>query len=290
MKAMKRFAPLALMAAAALVGFALRQDEQLIRLKIEDGRVDRYRVEIDSAMKMNAAGLGEQDFGLKASMDTSYAYGAPGAEGKADVEVKTTNMKMEASGAAEMMMGNQELPKEFAVKGKMDSRYRLTEAKTTGLNAQTQMMMGMGGASSMSMLFELPEKPVKIGDTWPVFMPKNPILGDKAHELVAKLVALKDADGAAVYEVQISGKVDLDVNMSEAFKKVSDPNAENPLAMLGEMTMKGTLDVSGTALVNRKDGHLMRNETKVAAKQTLSVGGINADVNGVTTVKMVLAK
>jgi hypothetical protein len=299
---MKRIALYALLftLAFAVSSAALRQDDHAIRLRVQSGQVDRYKVEIASDMKISGAGAGDQEFGLKGSMDTAYTFGETDATGKTDLEMKTTNIKMEASGAAEMMMGQQELPKEYSIMGKVDDRYRISEMKTAGLSAQTQMVMGMGGTGAMSMLFELPEKPVKIGDTWQVNMPKNPMMGDKEYPLTAKLLGIKEVDGVSAYDIEIGGKVDLDINMSEVLKKMQAAGGASGGAdggmmemMAGfEIMMKGVMNVSGSAQVDQKSGRLLANSTKMATKQVMTIGGvgISVDVNGSTTVSMKLAK
>lgn len=278
----------------------LLQDEYTLRLNFEPGQVDRYQAEMVSTMKMSSPGAGDQDFSVKGTMDYAYHFGKVGDDGKAELEMKVTNIQVEASGAAEAMMSGQEMPKEYSIVGKIDDRYRLTDAKTVGLPAQTQMIMSLGGSGTSSVLFELPEKPVKVGDTWPVRMPANPMVGDKPQELTAKFVGIKEVEGTPFYEIQVAGNVPLDIDMAEVMKKMSEAaggaagGGGGMADLLAGMSIriKGALDVTNTAHFEVKTGRLSTMDTKVDAKQTMSMAelGVSIDIAGTTRVKMKLAK
>jgi hypothetical protein len=289
----RTFLPILAVAAFAVAYAGSFQQGYLLRLNHKPNTSDKYKIELVSNQQMNAPGA-PPNIDVKGSMDFEVNTGDV-KEGLADVEMKTTNLKIDAGELSGMMRADQ-MPKEIVTKAKLDDRYRLTQATTSGLTPQAQMMMGMSGSNSSAMFFELPEKPVKLGDTWEVSMPKNPMFGEKEHKLIATLVSLKEYDGAPVYEFSVRGKFDFDVNMADIVKAMAaapgaagaDPNAPDLSGM--DMRMKGIISISGSALVSRADAKMHFSTMKMESKQTMSVMGMDIDIAGTTTVNMKLAK
>lgn len=108
----------------------------------------------------------------------------------------TSDIKMQVEGNSPIPAPN-EAPREIVVKGRMDSRYRVFEPKVEGLNPAMAMMSQ--NLSGMNLGIELPEGPVKVGDTWDVTIPKNPFLGEKVQTLKASFAGQKSVDGRSVY-------------------------------------------------------------------------------------------
>lgn len=285
-----RVVPFLLLAIAC--SFAAQgQDEYLIRRTQAANTVEKFKVAMTSKMNMGAEGQSET-MEVNGTMDFDLSTAAIDDKGVAEVELKTSNMKFESEGPGAEMMGGDAIPKEIVMKGKLDDRYRLTDVKSVGPASQTQMMMSMGGSGSSAFFFELPEKAVKVGDTWKVVLPANPFMGEKEHALTAKLVGLKDVDGESAFEIHIEGTIELDVDLAEAMKKAGEAGGEaggfgDMFASMG-MKMKGKMDYDTTQILARKDGRLLDVTAKMASKMQmeLSGAGLTIDMDGTTTLKM----
>lgn len=285
-----RVAPFLVLAIAA--SFAAQgQDEYLIRRTQTANSVERYKVSMATKMNMGAEGQ-NQNMDFTGTMDFDIATGQVDEKGVADVELKTSNLKFESEGAGPEMMGGEDIPKEMVMKGKLDDRYRLTEAKAVGPASQAQMMMSMSGSGSSAFFFELPEKPVKVGESWKVVLPSNPFLGEKEHSLTAKLIAIKDVEGESAYEIHVEGEIELDVDLSEAMKKAFEASGES--GGLGDMLaamamkMKGKIGYDATQMLARKDGRLLNIVVKMDNKAQMEMTelGMKIDVDGTTTLTM----
>jgi hypothetical protein len=273
-----------LLATGAALAAALSagvQDAYLLRYDLKPNTSEKFKIEIQSKQKIGFPGA-PPEIEIKGQMDFEMATRDLDEKGLADVELKATNVKMEGP---EMPMTG-EMPKEIIFKGKLDSRNRMTGLQAAGLPAEAELTMRMSGASSSITFVELPEGPVKIGDTWEIEMPKNPMFGDQVPKLTAKLLALKEFDSEPAYEIGLTGKVTYDINLGEALKAAG---GENPMGDL-EIRMKGTTGFEGLAYLARAGGKTLELSMTMDAKQTMSVMGMEGPVDGVTTTKMKRAK
>lgn len=279
---LRTFLPLLAVSGLTFAFAAAAQESFLLRLDLKPNTSDKYKLELVSNQVMSGPPGVPPNIDVKGSMDIEMVTGAVD-KGTADVEMKTTNVKIDA-GEMSGMMPMDQLPKEIVMKAKLDDRSRLTQTQVQGVPAQAQMMMSMSGSNPAAMFVELPEKPIKIGDTWEFAMPKNPMYGSKEHKLLATLVALKEYDGVPVYEVSVRGNFDFDANMGEIFKSMSGGGgAETPQI---DMTTKGTISMTGSSLISRKDGKTYFTTTKLTSRQVVSVMGFDLNIEGVTTVNM----
>lgn len=281
-----------ILTAALLMAAGRMQEEHLLRFELNPNSVDKYKVQMSMNMTLDAPGA-PPNLAVNSSMDFELKTGAIDEKGLADVEMKTTNMVVETS---DVPAGTPppDLPKEMIVTGKIDNRYRLTEAKQKGLTGEAALMMNMSNANQTSMFIELPEKPVKVGDSWKFSMAKNPMLGEKDHQLTATLKGLAIHEGIPAFEIEISGKIELDVNMAEAMKKAAETSggAGGAEALLGGMdiVVKGSIGVGGKVFLAQKGGRLLYSETAMDSKQSMEMMGMTMNIDGKTNMKMSLAK
>lgn len=278
--------PTLILAAAALLAAGRYQDEHLLRFELKPDSSEKFKVEMTMDMDMDAPGA-PPSMNMKSTMDFELLTGKIGEDGKADIEMKTTNMQVEG----DMLGGNApEVPKEMVVKAKLDDRYRITDVKAHGPPDQAQMIMGMSNANQTSMFIEFPEKPVKIGESWTFAMAKNPMLGEKEHLLTATLKGLATVQGTPAYEIDLSGKIDLNVDMAEAMKKAGagagDGGGVGEMMAGMEIIVKGSIDVAGTVFIAQKGGRLLSSQTQMASKQSMEMMGMNLNIAGKTNMKM----
>lgn len=271
---------LAILAAIALA----RPQEILLRRTFQPNAKDSYAVEMNSknTLDMGGMGMGEQEMEIKGTMDVTLSTGK--VEGtKAEVEIKTTNMKFEYGGMAAMAAGSMgDIPKEVVVKGKMDERNRVSETKIEGVDPRMQMMMN-SNMSTMGQFIEFPEKPVKVGDSWEVVLPKNELAGLEETKLKATLMEER-ADG---YALSMTGVIPMKLDLAELAKK--NPKAVEGMPMT-DVLVTGTMDLKMEGLVEKGTGRTIRLTTRLRQKTTTNVRqmGITSDSSGETVVKMTL--
>ncbi|MFN8138617.1 MAG: hypothetical protein U0R49_02345 [Fimbriimonadales bacterium] len=248
---------------AAIVALAIAQDSTvLIRRELKENTSDAYKMVIKTNQTIDAGGM-QMPIDVTATADLGLKTLKINAEKKeGELEIKMSNLKvdmgdMAGAGGGGDMMG--ELPKEIITKATIDERNRIKmEAPKTGEGNSNNMMQMMGMMSGMgdptgTLGVEFPEKAIKVGDSWEVPVPKNPMLGDVTAKLNAKLVAEKELNGVKVYEILITGKIPVDVDTEKLAKANPQAAAQNPFGGM-QMIMKGTVDTSTTMLVSKTTG------------------------------------
>jgi hypothetical protein len=136
------------------------------------------------------------------------------------------------------------------------------------------------------MMVELPEKAVKIGDTWEMPMPTGEMLGAKDAKMTGKLLATEDYKGIPVFVVELVCGLPIDADLSEMAQASGGP----PMKVLA----KGRFDMKGKGWVDRATGKTLRMEVTFDTKTHLVMPevGIELDSTGVGTsvVELVLPK
>jgi hypothetical protein len=144
----------------------------------------------------------------------------------------------------------------------------------------------------MSPMIEFPEKPVAAGDTWDVVVPKSPVLSNEEQKLTAKFVGEKEVDGKSVYVLSLNGSLKSNINVGELMKANPVPELEALGAI--DMTIVGTLEISGEANVDKVTGQTISMTMKLTSKQETSInssaGDLKVPATSVTEVKFTLAK
>lgn len=223
-----------------------------LRRTLVEGQKDVYisTYKVGQKMNMEAMGMGEQDMTVDGSMRMTYTIGKVDGD-KADLTIEVSDLKMEFGGAmaaAASMMG--ELPTSYTVKGKVDRLNRFSEFKVEGLNSSQAMMTGADQQAAMMNVISFPEGPVSVGDSWKMPLPKIPMFGNRDVALDASLVSVKTVNGKEVAEIRYSGTIPMEMQMS----------AEEAGGM--QMTMKATMQVEGTVLVEIASGRILSAEGK----------------------------
>jgi hypothetical protein len=280
----------AILAGVAMAAFAVAsQDGLLIRRALQEGASDTYKVETVTKQVVNLPnGMGEQE------MDTTLLATYQVKTGKVDaakksaaVELIYTIDKMEADGALGGMMGGaaSQTGKPTTVAGTLDELGRVKMELPKDGNAATAAMISGAQSMGTSMIsVELPEKAVKIGDTWEIIVPKSPFTGPTDQKLIAKLVGEKEVDGKPAYVITTEGAFKTDADLSKMAEEAPGP-------MKGQkMLMKGTIDLKSDGVVEKGTGRTLRVTTKMKMKQTLELPdmGFTVDTTGTTTTVVTL--
>lgn len=274
--------------AFALVAVAIAQSANLIRVDIKPDSTDNYVVESTMKNVMNMPTGGEQDMTIKSSMKYALKYGAADKDGKHNLGMTVTDIKMDMEGPMAEMAGQMgEMPKEMKFEGKVDNRYRVTELKQAGAS-QNPMLAMMGSSMNYTMLFiELPEKEVNVGDSWDVNIAKNPMMGIPDTTLKATLKGEKDNNGTPCWVISLTGKIPTKMDMAELMKDQPDPSG---MMANMEMIITGTMDLNTEALIAKNGGKAQVVTSNMKTKQTIEIKniGMSMDMSGDMVMKMSL--
>ncbi len=289
---MKRSTTLISTLAAALCLAAPTLQGIVLRRTHTEGAKDVYSVEttMDQTIGLAAVGMGDQEMSIKSTATmTLHTLKVSPETGLADVQLVTSDFKVETGGLASMMGDpTANMPKEVKVAGALDVRNHFT-AVPTKPSADTMMTNLLSSAGTATQFFELPEGPVKVGDSWEVVVPKNPATGGKESRLKATLTGERTENGTAVWVVALDGTIAIDLDMTEMLK--ANPDMAGG-AQLGSMKVVGSLVIKAEALLEKAGCRTISVTTEIASKSRTEMPdmGITADMTGVTKSKMVLKK
>lgn len=279
--------------AVAAVSFAAVQDAVQLRLTLTEGDKHEYTVTMTGNNSVEVPSMGAMDMGINGSVTQVVKIGKVDAEkGDAEVEIISSNMKMELTGPmAEMaQMGQDSMPKESSVVGRITNRYRVNDMKMKNVNMQ--QMLAMSSSMGVQPFIELPEAAVKAGDTWNVVWPKNPMMSDKDATLKATFKGDGELEGKKGNWVTLTGQVPMNVNVGKMMEEMAkqnpgaDPTGGMPVM---NMTMAGTIDVDMNAVLDKSTGRVLAlvSVLKTKSKMELTDMQMTLDSGGTMTVKMV---
>ena len=256
----------------------------MLRRELKENATEVYSIKTEMKQSLTIGAMGDQELAINSSMKLTLKTGKLDATtGEAGVESVITDIKTETDGVAAMMGDQAEVPKEIKSTGTLDARNRIKLAapKTQGL---VEMMLGSSSPTSALMFIEFPEKAVNVGDTWTVTLPKSPAYGNKEQTLTAKLESEKEVDGTKVWVLSLAGKIKLDFDMTEMMKSM--PN--NPMAGQ-KATMKGDIDLTGEALVDKSNCKTIRCTTNSKTKNTVTLEDVGMTIDASGTAKTTLS-
>jgi hypothetical protein len=271
---MKRLS-IALLALSALA-VATPQAGSLLRRTLKADTVDTYTI-VDHTTQTVKSPLGETP--VTASSTRTLALTTKSvdtAAGTAAIEATTTYDKLEADGpAADVMKAK---PGPLTQKGKIDVRGRITFERVAQSGGIGTLLSGSESTLSAGSFVEFPEKPVQVGDSWDMIVPKSPMLSDVDQKLTAKLTGEKDFDGVPVWVVSVRGVIKTAMDSSKI------PGAKPIQSPLGPSTIRitGQDDITGEGLVEKSTGRTLSMALKAQSKKTIEVveSGITMDSTG----------
>jgi hypothetical protein len=267
---------------------AFIQDEFLIRRELKDGAVDTYKVTTKVVQVMTpsdpsqaAAMGGERRFEISMTMDLATTLKKIAEDKKsADFEMSFDHIVYDFGDMAGMLPQDT-LPKALKASGKMDDRSRFLEMKMPELPSAF-------GSSSMAgpLMVELPEKAIKVGDSWDMPLPTAKMLGATEGKITAKLIGLENFENIPAYRIELASKLPIDADLGEMAQASGAP----PMKILA----KGTFTMKGNAFVDRATGKTLRMQVTfdTASHVNMPEVGVEFDTtgNGTSLVQMVLPK
>ena len=251
---------------AALIALLLAAPNEptLLRRALAVG-AETYKIE-DKVQQTVDSPLGSQPMAIATSRTLVLKTASvDAASGTGRVEATTTVDKVDASGGAASLMGAK--PQPTVQTGKLDVRGRLAFDPLPRTDALANLLSGTGGTVTAGVFVELPEKPVRIGDSWDVVVPKSPYLLDADQRLAAVLTGERDFEGKPVWTVSIRGTIRTDVDTSRL------PGGKGVETAMGTLTlrMRGAVEIAGEGLVEKATGRTLSMETKGTSKATIDL-------------------
>lgn len=285
---MVQFKKLSLVSGIAVVLAALAAAQGItLRKTIKQG-VESYHVQAKAKATIAMPGGGDQDLGTTAEESLSYKFGVAGTDGSAPVEVTTKIEKFDMEGPLADLLGDQKdkLLGSNTTSGKLDPLNRFTADKSDKIDPRSYLP-GAANFSYVGPLVQFPDKPVGIGDTWDIPVPKGPTTGEVDQKLTAKLVGEKNG----AYLVSVTGSLKVDVNVEKLMK-------DNPVTGLSGVDMTGmrvtgTMDIVGEGTLDMLTGQTLAIEYKIKDTKEFSLAVLGEQKivsSGTTTIKFILDK
>lgn len=279
---MKRALPFLMLAVAAVTVAAVAQ-EVTIRRVIAPNSSEVYAMEMQSKQSFELPGGGAQEMTVTSGMTYTFNYGERAADGTMPLKLTMSNFKMQMDGPMAGMMPQEQMPKELVQEGKADANGRIVLSPPKNMSPAFAMMSSATSLSGVGLFADLPAKPVKLGDTWEVIVPKNPMLSEKDQVLQGKLLGEATVDGRPVWRIGLTGTLNTTMDLGKAMQ--GNPNA--PTGGMA-MVMKGEMGMNGEGLVDKETGQTLQMTTKMTSKANLELTdmGMTIPITGETTVKV----
>lgn len=262
------------------VAMAGRQEGTTLRRTLKENATDTYSIESKSSQTIALPnGMGDQDMTFNVASTFKVTTGKVDATtGAADVTTEVKVDKMDADGPMAQQIPQVKDP--IVTKGTLTALNHFTPTDAAAAAQKSFESMGAVSASSTSGVFvDFPDKPVKIGDTWDVTIPKSPFTGTEDQKLTAKLVGEKKQGDVDVWMISITGTMKVDIDTSKLPKST---NPDSPMANQ-PMHIRGTEDMDIQSLVEKSTGRTVHSDAKVKSKNSLEVMGMNIDMSGTSS-------
>lgn len=268
---------IAIAAAMMVSAIALAaQNGVVLKRTLSANAKETYKVE--GSMKTTVVSpMGPQDISAETVVKYDLSMGAVDeAAGTAEATTVLTVEKLVMTGMFNDDGTN--LPEPVTFKGKLDKTGRLILDKDATQGDVMQAVLSGSDNTAMTGLFvQLPEKAVKTGDVWSVNVPASS-LSAKEQTLEAKLIGEKEVEGVKTLEVSVTGTLQTEV-ANGTLPASAGPVAGQPF------TLKGTIEVKGTAFVNPINGQTVQYDNELTGKQVISLTTLGIDVDATSSVK-----
>lgn len=251
-------------ASLALASISLAQTAQdplLLRLRVKEGVADRY---VFSANNSNQATLpnGEnRDTKTEYTQDLHITYGKTNIRGETELSFEAKNFRVTSSVPVNS-------PGDYKFTGKSSNRFELSELQSATDDPRHQSLVNT--MTQTWRLFSLPEKAVKVGDTWDRKYSLSTAIGQIEKDLVMTYVRDEAQEGFNLVVVTTSGEIPVDADLSAT-------QGARP----GTITAKGLMKLSMTIKFDKATGRLFSSESTMTSNMTIgNVSGGSSTVVG----------
>ncbi|GIV03092.1 MAG: hypothetical protein KatS3mg015_1922 [Fimbriimonadales bacterium] len=275
---------------ALALTLAASQDAIVLKRELKAGAKEAYTMSAKSnmVMDMGQAGMGTMpfDFSYQARMEINFdRISTDGKE--ANITITMKDLKFDMGQMGQMMGGQQpDTPEEVTMKGTLDTRNRIRGVQMP--NAPGPAMMFSQMTQNFPLFIEFPNDPVRVGDSWEVRIPANPMTGNKMTRLKATLIGEKSAGQGTAWAIKLTGTINVNADMGAMMRQMGGQGGGMPdMAML----MTGTMTVDGEALIEKETGRTIKFETTYKSDLTMDFPdmGMQMKQSGNTVMSVVLA-
>jgi len=248
----------------ALAGLAFAaQEGVLLRRSLVEGSVDTYLIESTAKRNMSLPGLGDQSSTTKTTA-TYEVKGLSKVAGKPELPVALTYTILNATVDGAMAGIAPPPPKEpMKASATLDDRGHFTFSNDSKEADKALVFTMAQSLMQYSIGVELPEKPVKIGDSWDVTLPKSDFY-DVDQKLTVKLIGDDLSTGKPAYKVTTEGTIKVSMDLAKVGLTAANPG-------VGSILVKTESKVSGEGLVEKATGKTLKLTTKVVDTGTIEI-------------------
>jgi hypothetical protein len=232
-----------------------RQEPVLLRLRVEEGTKDHYAF---TASNSNVATLPNgqtRDSKTEYTQDLHITYGRTNLRGETELTFEAKNFRATSSVPVNG-------PGDFKFTGKSSNRFELSDLKAVDNDPRHEMLV-----STMTQtwrLFSLPEKAVKVGDTWDRKYSAQTAVGKIEKDLVMTYERDETQDGFNLVVVTTKGDLPIDADLSAS-------RGARP----GTITAKGTMNLSMIIKFDKATGRLFSSESTMTSN--MSIGNASGE-------------
>ncbi|MDR3691305.1 MAG: hypothetical protein P4L46_18135 [Fimbriimonas sp.] len=265
-----------------------RLDGVLLRKTLKSGIETYHLVSVVKQTITMPDNGGDQALDISRTATYTFKIGAVDqAGGIAPVELTTKTDQIDFKGAlAELLKSQSDNDSDSkTMKGNIDELNRFVSADASKVDPMS-VINGSTNTSVAGLFIQFPEKPVNIGDTWDVTIPKGPITGKKDQKLTAKLVSLTKVADRDIYVLSLIGKVKTDIDVAELVKN-SDEQVAGFLGQLN-MVITGDIEFDCQANVDKATGQTLLMTMKTSTNQTMVTSDKKFKSKGTSSVTLAL--
>jgi hypothetical protein len=262
--------------ALAAIGMAA-QDSVAIQRTLVENSVEKYKSTTKIVETLNSP-IG--DIPLNISTTTTYSLKTKkvdAAKGLADVEFTSTIDSIDGGDSPLTEGWTNKKPDPMVQQGTIDRLGHLDLKAPDKPDKDMAIIAGISGSLQASTFVELPQHPVKVGDSWDITVPKGDYTGDTDQKISAKLTGDKKVDGKDAWTVELSGSINLQFDSA---KFASAGSSSNGILDKHHITGTGVSVMKGSALVEKSTGKTLSLDANNELKASLQM---DADVKAQTT-------
>jgi hypothetical protein len=244
------------------------QDAIPIQRTLVENSVDTYKStsKVDQTLESN---LGE--FPITIATATTYSLKTgkvDQAMGTADVELTSTIDSIDGGDSVLTSGLSKTKPQPIVQDGTIDKMGHLTLKAPDKADKMMTIFTGVTGGLQASMFIELPNHPVKVGDSWDIVVPKGSFTGPTDQKVKVTLTGDKTVDGHSDWTVDVGGAVNIDFDSAS----LADTGPA-PTTTLGKthILAKGTTTVKGTGLIDKATGKTVQLDTTSQLKTLIEL-------------------
>jgi hypothetical protein len=226
------------------------QDAQPIQRVVTANTTETYKSSSKVQQSLDSP-FGNIPINISTDETLTLKIGAVDAMGVGAVELTTTVDTLDG-GDSQVTAGlTKKKPDPMTQTGTINKLGHLSLKAPQTTDKMAEIFSGITGGLQSSLFIELPDHPVKVGDSWDIVIPKGEFTGPEDQKITAKLTGDKTVEGKDAWTVDVSGTVN--IVFDSASLGPPDPNATGMLAKF-HILAKGTTVLKGTGLVEKSTG------------------------------------